>query len=211
VSEIVYLATNDAMPGLVKIGRTSGDIAARISELSNTSVPLPFELFLAVVVPESVALERKLHQLFSENRVNQRREFFRVEPERVALAISIGGYPEASAVAPQVDADDEEALERSKERRPKIRLSALGINEGATLTFSRDESVTAVVVSNGKVMFQGQVMSLSPAAQKALQDRGNAAPSVSGAGYWMFEGELLDERRRRLEAATFEDVAGTDA
>jgi hypothetical protein len=43
--EIVYILTNEAMPGLVKIGRTSVDLAGRIKALYQTGVPLPFELF----------------------------------------------------------------------------------------------------------------------------------------------------------------------
>lgn len=42
--EIVYVLTNEAMPGLVKIGRTNNELAARIRALYSTSVPLPFEL-----------------------------------------------------------------------------------------------------------------------------------------------------------------------
>jgi len=40
---------------------------------------------------------------------------------------------------------------------------------------------------------------------KALQDMGYKSTSVSGSDYWMFDGELLDERRVRLEAAKFEN------
>ncbi|MBR0794010.1 GIY-YIG nuclease family protein [Bradyrhizobium jicamae] len=45
MTEIVYLLTNEAMPGLVKIGRTNGELASRIRGLYSTGVPLPFELF----------------------------------------------------------------------------------------------------------------------------------------------------------------------
>jgi len=49
-SEIVYLLTNPAMPGLIKIGRTTRkDIKARMRELYTTGVPLPFECLSAKV------------------------------------------------------------------------------------------------------------------------------------------------------------------
>jgi hypothetical protein len=41
--EIVYLLSNDSIPGWVKIGRTNA-IDRRLKELYNTSVPLPFKL-----------------------------------------------------------------------------------------------------------------------------------------------------------------------
>lgn len=41
---IVYLLTNPAMPGLVKIGMTERDsMDARLRELYSTGVPVPFE------------------------------------------------------------------------------------------------------------------------------------------------------------------------
>ena len=39
--DIVYVLTNPAMPGFVKIGYTT-DIQARLKQLHNTSVPVPF-------------------------------------------------------------------------------------------------------------------------------------------------------------------------
>jgi hypothetical protein len=70
---------------------------------------------------------------------------------------------------------------------------------------ARDESTTATVLDSGKVSYKGETMSLSGAALKALQEMGYKSTSVSGSAYWMFEGELLDERRRRLEAKQFEE------
>ena len=41
---IVYVLTNPAMPGLVKIGMTDrDDVQRRMSDLYTTGVPLPFE------------------------------------------------------------------------------------------------------------------------------------------------------------------------
>lgn len=78
MSEIVYVFTNEAMPGLVKIGRTSNAVDDRLTDLSaSTSVPLPFECYFAAEVRQAAALERKLHELFSEYRVNPKREFFK--------------------------------------------------------------------------------------------------------------------------------------
>ena len=45
---IVYVLTNPAMPGIVKIGKTSrGSIDARLNELYSTGVPVPFECAFA--------------------------------------------------------------------------------------------------------------------------------------------------------------------
>ncbi|MFM8274890.1 MAG: hypothetical protein ACKODX_21510 [Gemmata sp.] len=74
------------------------------------------------------------------------------------------------------------------------------------LLFSRDESIKAVVVADGKLEYDGEVMSPSAAALKALHRLGYKTPSASGSEHWMFDGELLDERRRRLEAEQFDQA-----
>ena len=63
------------------------------------------------------------------------------------------------------------------------------------------------MIPGSKVSYKGEPYSLSGAALKALQEMGYKSTSVSGSDYWMFEGELLDERRIRLESAQFESPA----
>jgi len=204
--EIVYILTNEAMPGIIKIGKTE-DLSARIAGLSSaTGVPLPFECYFAAEVKNSTKLEKILHQLFSENRINPKREFFRVEPERVMLAISIGDFRDATPKQTTADKDEQAALEKIKLRRSKLTLNAIGIPPGSTLTFSRDENITATVVEGGKISYDNEVYSLSGAAQKILQSLGYAAPTANGSAYWMYEGELLDERRNRLETEQGESI-----
>ena len=204
--EIVYVLTNEAMPGLVKIGLTTDSVESRISQLSTASgVPLPFECYFAAEVSDCAKLEKKLHQLFSEGRINPKREFFKTDPEKVVLAISIGAFKEVTPGVTEIDKEEQEALEKVKARRPRLRLDALGIKPGDILVCSRDESITATVVEGGKVSFHGEILSLSAAALKALHSLGYRTPSASGSDYWKYDGELLDERRRRIEAEQFDE------
>lgn len=206
---LIYVLKNEAMPGLVKIGLTTDSVEARIASLNTTAVPLPFECHFAAEIPESVdldKLEKTLHQLFSEHRINPKREFFRVEPEKVVLALSIGGFKEVTPGKADIDPVEVQAMEKVKEqRRARINLAALGINPGDILVLSRDEDVKATVLAGGKVDYKGEPMSISAAALKALQEMGYKSTSVSGSDYWMFEGELLDERRVRLESQQFDE------
>jgi hypothetical protein len=206
--DVVYVLTNDAMPGLVKIGWTQDSVETRLTALSShTGVPLPFECYFAAEVDDGARIERTLHQLFADHRINPKREFFRLDPEKVVLAISIGSFKEVTPVAAQVEPEEQEALDRVKARRPRIRLDAIGIKPGDVLIFSRDESITARVAGEGKVEFQGELLSPSAAALRALHQLGYKTPKASGSEHWMFEGELLDERRRRLESEQFEQAA----
>lgn len=208
---LIYVLTNEAMPGLVKIGLTTDSVESRIANLSSGSgVPLPFECHFAAEIPDTVSLdkiEKTLHQLFAEHRINPKREFFKVEPEKVVLALSIGDFKEVTPGKTDIDPVEVKAMEKAKEqRRSRINLVTLGINPGDTLVLSRDEDVTATVLPSGKVSYKGETLSLSAAALKALQEMGYKSTSVSGSDYWMFEGELLDERRTRLEAKQFEQL-----
>lgn len=209
--DIIYILTNEEMPGLVKIGRTTDSVESRISQLSaHSGVPLPFECYFAAEVNDCSKLEKKLHQLFSENRVNPKREFFRVDPEKVVLAISIGDFKEITPGVAEIDNEEQKALEKAKARRPRIKLEALGIKPGDVISCSRDQNITATVVDGGRVNFYGEILSLSAAALKALHSLGYSTPSASGSEYWMFDGELLDERRNRMEAEQFDEVSAAN-
>jgi hypothetical protein len=55
---IIYILTNEAMPGYIKIGKT-GDLGTRVKDLSRaTGVPLPFEVFYAAEVDDVDFVER---------------------------------------------------------------------------------------------------------------------------------------------------------
>ena len=83
MSEIVYILTNPVIPDLVKVGRTT-NLEERVRSLSSHSgVPVPFEVYYACVVNDSSKVEKHIHDGFGDHRVNPRREFFRINPERV--------------------------------------------------------------------------------------------------------------------------------
>lgn len=199
MKEIIYILINEAMPGYVKIGKTSTSLEQRIRELStSTSVPLPFTCFYACVVENSTFVEHQLHDAFDNNRINPRREFFQISPERVVAALKLA---EIENITPRKDyvesVEDQKALNQVRaEMREKFKFKMVNIPAGAELNFSRDENIKAVVIDNKSISFNGAITSLSASAQKILgYDYG-----VQGTAYWMYDGETLDERRRRLES-----------
>lgn len=87
---IIYVLTNPAMPGMVKIGRTQvGGLEARIRQLQTTGVPLPFVCERASLVEDPERVEALVHIVFGDQRVNQRREFFRAALERTVAALQL--------------------------------------------------------------------------------------------------------------------------
>ena len=81
--KVVYILVNPTMPGIVKIGRTTQGVRKRMEQLNTTGVAQPYECFYAAFVHDDVEVEKALHEHFSEFRVNQRREFFEVLPQKV--------------------------------------------------------------------------------------------------------------------------------
>ena len=201
----LYVLTNPFMPGLVKIGCTTGPVEDRIKALSSaTGVPVAFQCHFAAHVESMAAKEKTLHQLFSDKRVNPNREFFQVAPEKVVLAIRMGSFTEVTPGKVDIPKEEEQALERAEEaetkRRARINLDAIGIKPGAVLTLSRDEDVHATVVIGNKVEYQGEITSLSASALAALHKLGYTSGAASGSDYWMYEGKTLDEIRTAKEA-----------
>lgn len=77
----VYILSNAAMPGLVKIGRTTRSVEGRAMELYQTGVPMPFVVEHSVLSPDCIALERTMHDMMPDLRVGAGREFFRCSME----------------------------------------------------------------------------------------------------------------------------------
>ena len=85
--EMVYLLSNESIPGWVKIGRTNS-IDRRLKELYNTSVPLPFRLVDSIITntyEESSFLENSIHSiidtinpLLHRQTEANKREFFKM-------------------------------------------------------------------------------------------------------------------------------------
>jgi hypothetical protein len=73
VPNVIYILTNAAMPGLIKIGRTEGDVADRIKQLDTTSLPLPFECFYAAEVADVNKVESAIHHAFGDHRIRKNR------------------------------------------------------------------------------------------------------------------------------------------
>ena len=197
---IIYILTNEAMPGYVKIGKTSTTVEQRMRELDTTGLPLPFECFYAARVADCDTAERLLHDAFDDTRVRARREFFRISPERIASALKLAALEEVTPRDDVVeDRDDEIALNRARERRGRFNFRLVGIEPGAVLTLTKDDAITCEVVDQRTVIFEEESMSLSQAALKAVHALGYTWKAISGPEAWEYDGETLDTIRRRIE------------
>jgi hypothetical protein len=202
---IVYVLSNPAFDNYVKVGRTI-DLEQRLKQLDNTSVPLPFRCVFAVEVDDEVAVERLVHQAFADVRVRTTREFFEIDAQRVIAALRLTNGID---VTPKADiAEDAEsiaALERTVGKRKTYSFSDAQVDIGDTLTYSKDENITAVVVADRKIEFEGETVSVSKAALTLLHREGYTWKQANGWAYWMKNGETLGERVARFSTTVEDD------
>ena len=85
---LVYVLASKAMPGQVKIGKTTRHLTERCRELFTTGVPVPFSIEFAVWVSDCDELEAEVHESLDYCRVNSRREFFNLAVEEAVTVVA---------------------------------------------------------------------------------------------------------------------------
>jgi hypothetical protein len=85
----VYILSNEYMPGVYKVGYTQNRPDSRAEELyrGSSGVPMKFrvEAFYQVFDPQDV--EHYVHQKLGQHRINNGREFFKVDPMLIERAV----------------------------------------------------------------------------------------------------------------------------
>ena len=203
---IIYVLSNEAMPGLIKIGKTTqNSVESRVSQLYTTGVPLPFKCEYAVEVENCHIVERALHIAFRNNRINPNREFFDIEPDQVIAILRL-----LDCSLKDVTKDFEDEIERNTDKidlksaekiaskRPNMNFSEMGIPDGAELSFVDDTSIKVKVIGVNKVCYHNREMSLTMATRIA-KELGEKHP-IRPAPYWLYNGDRLDN----LYEATYE-------
>ncbi len=123
---IVYVLTNPAMQGIVKIGMTDkAKVQHRMRDLYSTGVPLPFECVIAREIEgrEASEIENALHTAFGPYRINPSREFFQLETEQVEVLLRV--MPGKDVTPPDTDQaagltpDDREASSEFKKKQSR--------------------------------------------------------------------------------------------
>ena len=198
---IVYILTNEAMPGYIKIGRTEQGVAQRMSSLDSTSVPLPFQCYYAARVSDYAKVEKVLHTAFGDSRVRASREFFKMDPYRAKVILE---HIALEDVTPSddtsTDSEGKEALEKASRYGVRFDLFRYGISQGAVLEYVSDPQITCTVVDQYTVDFRGSQVSISRAAVLANAERGGKASALQGPIWWLYEGQTLASIREEADS-----------
>jgi hypothetical protein len=165
----VYIISNIGSFGedVFKIGMTRRlDPYDRVHELSGAAVPFDFDVHAMIRSVDAPALENKLHRIFHLrrlNRINERREFFRVTLDEILLATGL----------PVADIEVTKIAEAEDYRKTLALLEEEGKK---TLVISR----TATTTSSGDIVAQLQspLVAISPTATSAAPY--SSSPELAG-------------------------------
>lgn len=194
---IVYVLTNESMPGLVKIGYTTQEIDDRLSNLYSTGVPLPFKCEYACHTDNIEELEKALHAAFSPQRINPKREFFQISIDQVIPLLKCWNRIQRDVtndVQKELDegvTEQEEAAERKfRKKRAKFDFQEMGISVGEMLNFDEgDIHVVAIVHDARRVECNGEITFMTPLTRK-LRGAGCDAEPLP---YWTYQGRVLKD------------------
>ena len=195
---IVYLLTNPCMPGLVKIGMTKQeDLEKRMKELYTTGVPVPFECQFACKVnnKDCAKIEKALHTAFDPQRVNKNREFFKINVEQAKAILELFHHTDVTEdvseeIQNDLTDDDKEASEKTKSKRPPLNYYEMGIHKGDILKWKDDPSITVTVISDRKVSYNGEEVSISALS---AQPKGYKVKHIQPTPHWTYNERLLSE------------------
>lgn len=158
-------------------------------------MPVPFECKYAceVRVSDCAKIEKALHKAFDPNRINANREFFSINPEQAIAILELFDRKDIThQVVAEIENDltleDKVAGEKIKSnRRPPMNYREMGLKIGSKLSFVKDQSILVTIISDKKISYNGQELSLTAITKKLL----GITHAIQPTAYWEYEGENL--------------------
>ena len=115
---LVYILTNPSFKALyIKIGYTDRPIKERLRDLNNTSVPYDFKVYalLKTKPGKSKEVEGMIHELFESYRMNEKREFFNLNPlEALEKMKKLAKLLDSTVIRYDEDGNEKEKFDYSK-------------------------------------------------------------------------------------------------
>ena len=210
---VIYILTNPSFPQYVKIGYAS-DLNRRLGELNRSeALPYAFRAYATYDTGKRLT-DKALHELLDTlnpdlrtietfNGQRRTREFFEMSAEDAysileAIARISGTEDRLHRVTPtgeQIDDENEAEEARATQRRAPFRFSMVGLKAGDEVTFVNDVSKRAKVVDERHVEYENVTTSLSRLAEELT----GLEHALQGPLYFSYDGELLTDRRKRME------------
>lgn len=149
----VYVITNKAMPGLVKVGYSMKDPELRAAELNHTGSPHPYDVDYEVLVEEPYSVEQMAHGRLIDRR--EGKEWFRCSVEEAISEIK--AIIQSKALVENFKRADREKVEAIRHRgdaEEKARYSAeVERKERLNFLYKNRQEITEYYDSRIKVLF----------------------------------------------------------
>ena len=118
----VYVISNKAMPGLVKVGHSTKDPELRAKELDNTGSPHSYLVEYWMLIEDPYEIEQKTHRQLSSKR--EAKEWFKCTVEEAVIAIKqIAGSHVLSEEYVGSERAEAEALHQQKIKEQEASLA----------------------------------------------------------------------------------------
>lgn len=199
-SVIVYIITNpfyrdeNGKP-IVKIGFAGGstisDLEKRLKDLYSTGVPASFIINYAIVV-ENKRVEKLLHDIFADYRINQGREFFNVGLKMVKSALLLSG----ARFLKDYEVDGADTVEYDGTITPSYSMKdftfeKINIPENSELIFKRNEKIICYSSGENKIMYNNEVYDNPLELAKILPTEDNRPLVGSGWLYFKYNNKTV--------------------
>ena len=211
---VIYILTNPSFPEYVKIGYAD-DIDKRLKQLNRSEcTPFAFRVYATYEVNSRLS-DLKIHSIIDKLNPNLRsienfngqkrvREFYAMSPEDAysileAIAEIHGRSGSLKLIAPS--AEEAKAEETAKEvdtehteKAANFSFSKCQIGVGEQIEYAYDPSITAIVVGDRSVEYNGTTMSLTALAKQLTGKK----YAIAGPKFFKYKGEWLNDIRDRL-------------
>jgi hypothetical protein len=112
----VYIISNPAMPGLIKVGYSTKDPELRAQEFNNTGAPRSYIVEYEMLIEDPFRVEQEAHKALRSKRENK--EWFRCTCEEAIAEIQIvAGDRAINEVFKRADRERAENIRRDQEKK----------------------------------------------------------------------------------------------
>jgi len=191
---VIYLMKTVA-PSLVKIGKTTmTDYTEHIAEIQRKGYySLMLKPLFAIAVEDHEKKEENLKELFKTHRIGDS-DMFSLEGDKLKELLMC--YEGSVVFSDETDKQKEtQEKELVTERNKRFDFYKRGIKRGGFITFITDETITAIVVSENTVEYNGKIWRLSPLVHSILEKKGqlNKSGAYQGSLYFKYNGVELNK------------------
>jgi len=217
-SGVIYILTNPSFPQYVKSGYAN-NLESRLRQLNRSeALPYAFRAY-ATYDTDYRLMDKALHELIDRlnpdlrtvetfNGQKRTKEFFEMSSEDAysileAIARISGTEGYLHRVTPTGEQAEEERAAEAREhpaRRAPFRFSMVGLKPGDVVTYASDATKNARVLDDKHVAYvENSTGEEVTSTLSGLAEKFSGASSLQGPRFFSYDGELLSDRRIRME------------